>query len=83
MGKENPDWDKVDAKFIAEFAGLVVVGSALSLGEFVIRKTRQKVPFLPSPKEKPLDNSTYKVNSSGQMEHVSADGKVLRRFTRK
>lgn len=83
MGKENPDWDKVDAKFIAEFAGLVVAGSILSLGDFAVRKARQKLPFLPNPQRKPLDNSSYRVNASGQMEHVSADGKVLRRFTRK
>lgn len=80
MRKEN---DKVDARFIAEFAGLVVAGSVLSFGEFVIRKTRQKTPFLPNPKEKPFDNTSYRVGDKGQIEHLSADGKVLERFTRK
>lgn len=83
MRKENSDWDKFDAKFIAEYAGLVVAGSVLSLGVFAIKKARQKVPFLPKPKEKPFDTSSYRLGDNGQLEHVSADREVLRRFVRK
>ena len=79
MRKEE---DRVDAKFIAEFAGLVVAGSILSLGEFAARKARQKIPFIPSPKEKPIDNSSYEVRGD-RMVHISEDGKVLRSFPRK
>ncbi len=83
MGKENPNWDKFDAKFVAEYAGLVIAGSILSLGEYAVKKMRQHVPFLPNPKEKPLDTSSYRLGDNGQLEHVSSDGEVLRRFVKK